>query len=44
MFIHFIDKRNDKMENTQHTVEVIFGDILRKEKLSQEQNVKLKNF
>ena len=41
---HYIDKRKKFMKNTQFKVEDVFGDVISKDNLSQEQITKLNNF
>ena len=43
-FILSLDKRNDNKRKTQFKKEEVFGDIINKDKLSQEQITKLNNF
>ena len=44
IYNHYTDKRTDNMKNTQFKVEEVFGDVLSKDKFSQEQITKLNNF
>ena len=44
IYNHYLDKRKEIMKNTQFRVEDVFGDIISKDKLSQEQITKLNNF
>ena len=41
---HYLDKTKEIMKNTSFKVEDVFGDVIGKEKFSQEQITKLKNF
>ena len=41
---HYIDERKDNMKNTLFRVEDVFGDVISKDKLSQEQIFKVNNF
>ena len=41
---HFIDKRKEIMKNTSNKVEDVFGDVISKDNLSQEQITKPYNF
>ena len=44
IYNHYIDKRSKIMENTIFKVEDVFGDVISKDKFSQEQITKLNNF
>ena len=44
IYNHCLDKRKDIMKNTQFKVEDVFGDVISKDKFSQEQITKLSNF
>ena len=44
IYNHYFDKRKEIMKNTQFRVEDIFGDIINKDKNSQDQMIKLNNF
>ena len=44
IFNHYIDKRSENMKNTSFKVEDVFGDVISKDKFSQEQITKLNNF
>ena len=44
IYIHYVDKKSEKMKNTQFKVEEIFNEVINKDTISQEQIVKLKNF
>ena len=41
---HYLDKREEIMKNTQFKIEDIFGDIINKDNISQDQIIKLNNF
>ena len=41
---HYLDKREEIMKSTQSKVEDVFGDVLSKDKFSQEQITKFNNF
>ena len=44
VYNHYIDKRSEIMKNTSFKVEDVFGDVISKDKFSQEQLTKLNNF
>ena len=43
-FNHYLDKRKEIMKNTQFRVEDIFGVIINKDNISQDQTIKVNNF
>ena len=44
IYNHSVDKRKEIMESTKFRVEDIFGDVISKDSISQEQRTKLSNF
>ena len=44
IYNHYLDKRKEIMKNTSFKVEDVFGDVISKNKFSQEQITKLNNF
>ena len=44
IYNHYLDKRKEIMKNTQFKVEDVFGDVISKDKFSQEQIIKRNNF
>ena len=44
IYNHYIDKKKEIMKNTSFKVEDVFGDVISKDKLSQEQITKPNNF
>ena len=44
IYNHYIDKRSEIMRNTSSEVEDVFGDVISKDKFSQEQITKIHNF
>ena len=44
IYNHYFDKREKIMKNTQFKAEDVFGDVIGKEKFSQEQITKFNNF
>ena len=44
IYNHYTDKRKDNMKETQFKVEVVFGDIIGKDKFSQKQITEPKIF
>ena len=44
IYNHYIDKKTEKMRNTNFNVEDVFGDVISKESISPEQITKLNNF
>ena len=44
IYNHYIDKRSEFMKKTSFKVEDVFGDVISKDKFSQEQITKLSNF
>ena len=44
IYNHYLDKRKEIMKNTSFKVEDVFGDIINKDTISQEQLTKLNNF
>ena len=44
IYNHYIDKREEIMKNTSFRVEDIFGDVINKDNISQDQIIKLNNF
>ena len=43
IYNHYLDKRKQNMDSTKFKVEDIFGDVLSKDSISQEQITKIKN-
>ena len=44
IYNHHVDKKSEIMKNTSFKVEDIFGDVILKDNISQEQITKLNNF
>ena len=44
IYNHYLDKRKQFMKNTEIKVEEVLGDIIKKDKMSHDQIIKLKNF
>ena len=44
IYIQYFDKRKEIMNSTQYKVEDVFGDVINKDNISQEQRTKLNNF
>ena len=44
IYNHYLDKRKEIMNSTKFKVEDIFGDVISKDSISQEQITKLNNF
>ena len=44
IYNHYVDKKSEIMKNTSFKVEDVFNDVIKKDTISQEQIIKLKNF
>ena len=44
IYNHYIDKRKEIMDSTKFKVEDLFGDVISKDTISNEQIIKLNNF